>query len=112
MKKFISKISLLLLVLFVGISLVACNDNDAPDTTNKKVAYGDLSTEVVYASLGDLKLNEKALYDELRVNAYDYLLDEMIKKLVPTAEFSVENNREELVKIVKEQCYGTSDEEN
>ena len=111
MKKFISKISLLLLVLFVGISLVACDDENATDTTNKKVAYGDLSTEVVYASMGDLKISEKLLYDELRVNGYDYLLDEMIKKLVPTEEFSVTNNREELVKIVKEQCYGTSDEE-
>ena len=62
MKKFISKISLLLLVLFVGISLVACDDENTTDTTNKKVAYGDLSTEVVYASMGDLKISEKLLY--------------------------------------------------
>ena len=112
MKKFIGKISLLLLVLFVGISLIACDDKTTNENLNKKVAYGDLNSEVAYASMGELKLTEKTLYDELRVNGYDYLLDEMINKLVPTDGYSLEDQEtyDALVKIVKEQCYGTSDE--
>ena len=106
MKKFI----LLLLVLFVGISLTACDDKNK-DTTSKNVAYGDLSSEIEYASVGELKLSEKALYDELRVNAYDYLLDEMVKTLVkPASDWTVQNKEAELTKIVNENCYGTSDE--
>ena len=110
MKKFISKISLLLLVLFVGISLTACENETTIENFNKQVATGDLSSETQYASLGNLKLTEKALYNEMRVNGFEYLLDEMINKLVPTTDYSVANNREELEKIVQENCYGTSDE--
>ena len=110
MKKLISKLSILLLVLFVGLSLTACKEDGGADTYSKEVAYGDLSSET-YASLGTLSLSEKALYDELRTNAYDYLLDELIKKLVPTNEYSVEKNREELEKIVAKNCYGTNKED-
>ena len=73
MKNLINKVLLVLLVLFVGISLTACGEET--DTTNKNVPYGTLSSETVYASIGDIKLSEKALYDELRVNGFDYLFD-------------------------------------
>ena len=111
MKNLINKVLLVLLVLFVGISLTACDEET--DTTNKNVPYGTLSSETVYASIGDIKLSEKALYDELRVNGFDYLFDEIINTLVKPSDFglSVDNNREELIELVNKACYGTSDEE-
>lgn len=111
MKNLINKVLLVLLVLFVGISLTACDEEK--DTTNKNVPYGTLSSETVYASIGDIKLSEKALYDELRVNGFDYLFDEIINTLVKPSDFglSVDNNREELIELVNKACYGTSDEE-
>ena len=111
MKNLINKVLLVLLVLFVGISLTACGEET--DTTNKNVPYGTLSSETVYASIGDIKLSEKALYDELRVNGFDYLFDEIINTLVKPSDFglSVDNNREELIELVNKACYGTSDEE-
>ena len=111
MKNLINKVLLVLLVLFVGISLTACVEET--DTTNKNVPYGTLSSETVYASIGDIKLSEKALYDELRVNGFDYLFDEIINTLVKPSDFglSVDNNREELIELVNKACYGTSDEE-
>lgn len=111
MKNLINKVLLVLLVLFVGISLTACGEEK--DTTNKNVPYGTLSSETVYASIGDIKLSEKALYDELRVNGFDYLFDEIINTLVKPSDFglSVDNNREELIELVNKACYGTSDEE-
>ena len=110
MKNLINKVLLVLLVLFVGISLTACGEET--DTTNKNVPYGTLSSETVYASIGDIKLSEKALYDELRVNGFDYLFDEIINTLVKPSDFglSVDNNREELIELVNKACYGTSDE--
>ena len=112
MKKLINKALLLLLVLFVGISLTAC-DEETVDTTNKNVPYGALSSDKIYASVGDIKLSEKALYDELRVNGFDYLFEEIIDILVKPSDYNltVENNREELIEIVNEECFGTSDEE-
>ena len=111
MKNLINKVLLVLLVLFVGISLTACGEET--DTTNKNVPYGTLSSETVYASIGDIKLSEKALYDDLRVNGFDYLFDEIINTLVKPSDFglSVDNNREELIELVNKACYGTSDEE-
>lgn len=111
MKNLINKVLLVLLVLFVGISLTACGEET--DTTNKNVPYGTLSSETVYASIGDIKLSEKALYDELRVNGFDYLFDEIINTLVKPSDFglSIDNNREELIELVNKACYGTSDEE-
>lgn len=114
MKKFINKVLLLLLVLFVGISLTACDDKDNKnDTTNKNVPYGNLSSDTIYASVGDIKLSEKALYDELRVNGYDYLLDEMVKVLINPSQYDVTNEeiKAEIKDIINEQCYGTSDED-
>ena len=59
MRKLIIKLSILLLVLFVGVSLSACTDNSDSDSYNKKVAYGDLSSETPYATLGSLSISEK-----------------------------------------------------
>ena len=109
MRKLIIKLSILLLVLFVGVSLSACTDKSDSDSYNKKPVYGDLSSETNYATLGNLSISEKELYDELRSTSYDYLLDELIKLMVPTTEYSVEKNREDLEKIALQKCYGTNE---
>ena len=57
MKKLIIKLSILLLVLFVGVSLSACTDKSDSDSYNKKPAYGDLSSETNYATLGNLSIS-------------------------------------------------------
>ena len=108
MKNFISKLSILLLVLFVGISLGAC-DEGTTTNYNKEFATGKL-TETPYATLGNLTLTEKGLYKELRKNAYDYLLDEMLELLIPSTAYTADSEwNDELKELVDEQCYGTSD---
>ena len=111
MKNIINKLLVLLLVLFVGISLTAC-DKDGKDTTNKNVPVGTLSSDV-FAKVGNITLSEKQLYNEMRVNGYDYLIDELIKVLVNPGQYDL--NTDEVSNGVKElilqQCYGTSDEE-
>ena len=114
MKNIINKLLVLLLVLFVGISLTACDDKDT-DTTNKNVPYGTLSTNV-YAKNGDITITEKALYDQMRKNGYDYLVDELVRVIVNPDQYKVNNEipeeiKDEIKKIINEQCYGTSDEE-
>ena len=102
MKNLITKTLLLLLVLFVGISLTSCTE-EKTDTYNKNVSYGNLSDTTVYAKIGDsLTLSEKQLYNELRVNGYDYLFEEMIKTIVnpSTYNFTIEENEAELIKLI------------
>ena len=110
MKKIINKVLLLLLVAFVGISLVSCDDSKV-DTSNKLVPYGSL-TDKTYAEIGNIKLTEKALYDRIRTNGYDYLFDEMINIVVDETQsaVTVAGNEDEIDKIIDEKCYGTSDE--
>ena len=109
MRNFISKFALMLLVLFVGISLGACDDSKT-NNYNNKVAYGTLSDTTAYATLGNLTLSQKGLYDELRGNGYDYLIDEMLELLVPSTEYKAGTEWEdELKAIVDEKCYGTTD---
>lgn len=115
MKNLIIKSLLVLLVLFVGISLVSCQEEQTTDTYNKNVSYGELSDSTVYATLDELTLSEKALYNELRVNGYDYLFDEMIKTLVNPTTLNLnhedEDTQKALIKLINEDCYGTDDEE-
>ena len=115
MKNLVIKSLLVLLVLFVGISLVSCQEEQTTDTYNKNVSYGELSDSTVYATLDELTLSEKALYNELRVNGYDYLFDEMIKTLVNPTTLNLnhedEDTQKALIKLINEDCYGTDDEE-
>ena len=112
MKKLINKVLLLLLVAFVGISLTACDNNNV-DTTNKNVPYGPITNDV-YATVGTYELTTKALYDKFRANGYDYLFDEMIKKIVNKTQgnVTVEGNEEAINKIIDENCYGTAKKED
>lgn len=109
MKNLITKALLLLLVLFVGISLTACNE-ETTDTFNKNVSYGNISDNV-YAKIGDLTITEKQLYDELRVSGYDHLFDEFINVLIADekAKLNITTNRQELIDLINEDCYDTSD---
>lgn len=112
MKNFITKTLVILLVLFVSISLTACEEENT-NSYNKNTPYGTLSNDTIYASIGDIKLSEKALYDELRGNGYDYLFEEFINVLIKPTDYNltVENNREELIDIVNEKCFGTSEQD-
>ena len=109
MKNIINKLLVLLLVLFVGISLTAC-DEETKDTTNKNVPYGTLSNDL-YAKNGNITLSEKTLYDQMRKNGYDYFIDELVRTIVKPEQYNLDDVKEEIIKIINEQCYGTSDEE-
>ena len=119
MKKYLNKVTLTILVVLVvvgivlGVSLSGKNSNTV-DTSNKNVPYGSLSDEVIYASVGEIKLSEKALYNELRVNAYDYLFEEILKRIVTPEELNltVENSREKLEDLILESCFGTSEDKD
>ena len=114
MRKYLNKVTITVLAILVvvgivlGVSLKG-NDGDVEDNSNKNVPYGTLSDKVNYASVGDIKLTQKGLYDELRVNAYDYLFEEILKRIVPTDGISLEDQR--LKDLIDEACFGTSDED-
>ena len=112
MKSIINKLLVLLLVLFVSVSVTACDDSEK-DTTNKNVPYGTLSTDT-YAKVGNITLSQKELYNEMRVNGYDYLIDEFINILVNPSQYSLTNKdvNDGVEKLIKEQCFGTSDEDS
>lgn len=116
MRKLINKLFTLLMVAFVGISLVGCKDSSEETVeTNKNVPYGNLSDSVIYATAGkndQFKLGQKTLYNELRVNGYDYLFEEILRVLVTPEQFglNITDNYDELVELINEKCYGTSDE--
>ena len=112
MKSIINKLLVLLLVLFVSITVTACDDEDK-DTTNKNVPIGTLSDDT-YAKVGNITLSQKQLYNEMRVNGYDYLIDEFINVLVNPNQYSLTNEEVNagVEKLINEQCFGTSDEDN
>ena len=101
MQNLITKALLLLLVLFVGISLTACNE-EKTDTYNKNVSYGNISNNV-YVKVGELTITEKQLCD--------HLFDEIINILIADekAKLNITDNRQELIDLINEDCYGTSD---
>lgn len=119
MKKYLNKVTLSILAVLVVLGIVlgvtlGGKDDEVEDTSNKNVPYGNLSDSKEYASIGDIKLSEKALYDELRVNAYDYLFEEVLTRLVKPEDFNltVENSRDKLVDLVNEKCFGSSEQED
>lgn len=112
MKNFMNKFALLLLVVFVGFSLSACDTDETPNNYNTKVAYGSLLNDTTeYATLNGKTLTKKGLYDEMRVNAYDYLLDEMLNLLVEVPTYNEATHGEKVKEIINEKCYGTKDAE-
>lgn len=112
MKKYISKLLVLLLTLVVGLSLTACDDNDKVEY-NKNVPYGELS-DTTYATVGELKISEKELYNLMRVNGYNYLLDTFAKTLIKPSDYELDivKNLDELKDIINQECYGTDEIED
>lgn len=119
MKKYLNKFTLSILTILVVVGIVlgvtlSGNDDEVEDTSNKNVPYGTLSDEVIYASVGNIKLSEKGLYNELRVNAYDYLFEEILKRLITPEDYNLSitdgKTREKLEDLIDEKCYGSSDE--
>ena len=98
MKKYLSKILVLLLTLVVGLSLTACDDEKVE--YNKNVPYGEL-TDSAYATLGELKISEKELYKLMRVNGYNYLLDTFAKTLIKATDYELDitNPEDEIVAL-------------
>lgn len=109
MKKILIKITSLLLVLFVGISLTACGKSNSNYNTN--VPYGSLSNEATYATLNDIKLTQTGLYDQMRSNAYTYFKQELVNLIIKPSDYnlSTETNKDELIEIINEKCYGQKD---
>ena len=103
MKKLIA----LLLVLVVSLTLAACKKDNKYNTNTP---YGQLS-DATYASVGDVKLTEKQLYDQLRANGYTYLTDMIVEKLIGNANLKItdEETRDELIEKINTACYGTTE---
>ena len=109
MKNYIKKIVAFLLVLFVGISLVACDD-DKEVEYNSTVPYGSITTDV-YASLGESKLTNKQLYDDMRATGYTTFTNMLLEKLIPAQELKdlSEEKIDELKELINKQCFGTTE---
>ena len=110
MKKLISKLAVLLLVLVVGLTVTACKKDK---NLNTNVPFGTL-TDATYASVGDYKITEKELYNLMRSSGYQYLVDMIINELIPTTGLDITNEetKQELVDLINLDCFGTSEKEN
>ena len=91
MKNIINKVLVLLLVLFASFSLMSC-DTEEKDTTNKNVPFGTLSSET-YAKVGNITISQKELYNEMRINGYDYLLDEFVRVLTNPSQYDLNDEK-------------------
>ena len=109
MKNYIKKIVAFLLVLFVGISLVACDD-EKETVYNSTVPYGNITTDV-YAKLGESTLTNKALYDDMRATGYTTFTNMLLEKLIPAQELKdlSEEKIDELKELINNQCFGTTE---
>ena len=109
MKNHMKKIVAFLLVLFVGISLVACDD-DKKTNYNTNVPYQGVTT-ADYATFGDSKLTNKQLYDLMRANGYGTLTNMIVEKLITpdSLGLSIDKNKEDLIELMNEQCFGTTE---
>ena len=105
MKK-LNKILLPLLLICLFFALNACDKK----AYNTNVPYGSLG-DTTYASVGELKLSEKQLYERMRSNAYNSFMDSIIKTIVKPSDFnlSITTNHDELVELINEDCYGTKE---
>ncbi len=77
MKK-LRKVFLLAIALLFVVSLAACKNKTARNTS---VPLGSLSTDTVVAQSGDYKITNAIYYDQLRSSGYDTVLNNIKKKL-------------------------------
>lgn len=111
------KLLIMLMIVFVGISLTACKNDEAGTVEyNKNVPVGQLSATSVYATAanGKYTISELELYNEMRVNGYDYFFEEILNILVKPENLGLdvnnENVKKEVKKIIDKKCFGTDDE--
>lgn len=111
MKKYINKILLAVFTLLIGFTVSSCGSKKTE--YNDNVPVGSL-TDKVYAKLENITLTEKDLYNEMRSNGYSYLLNEISKILLPASKYdiNIDDNHDELIDIINEQCYGTKEIED
>lgn len=77
MKK-LRKVFLLAIALLFVVSLAACKNKTARNTS---VPLGSISTDTVVAQSGDYKITNGIYYDQLRSSGYDTVLNNIKKKL-------------------------------
>lgn len=116
MRKLASKLLIWLMIVFVGISLTGCGKSEETEVEyNKNVPTGSLKDSIEYATAGNgaYKLSQLTLYNELRVNGYDYFFEEILDVLVKPEDFGLNttDNYDELVKLIDKKCFGTDDKD-
>ena len=100
------KLLILFFVLFIGITLTSCDDKTKYNTN---VPTGNLG-DTVYASLGELSITEKELYNEMRSSAYSIFINEIANLLIPNNLSKTDSKTlEELKELINEDCYGTTE---
>lgn len=100
------KLLILFFVLFIGFALTSC---DSKTKYNTNVPTGDLG-DTVYATLGDLKITEKELYNEMRSSGYNIFVTELAELLIPNnLSITDAETVEELKELINNDCYGTTE---
>ena len=103
------KILVLIFALFVGLTLASC---DKKEKLNTNVPTGSLG-DTAYATLGDVTLTEKELYNQMRSTGYSIFVSEIAKTLIPYSQLDATNaeTQKELKALINTDCFGTDDEE-
>lgn len=106
------RLALLVLVVAGSLTLAACNGSD-------KTPYGSISDNDVYLTYGDLKVTEKELYDQLRMQGAATLAtmvdEEIFKTQITDAKADLAAGDESLIEYlddtVNTAIYGASDKD-
>ncbi len=107
------RFALLVLVVAGVLTLAAC-------TSGEKTPYGDIDDDNIYMTYGDLKITEKELYDQLRMQGAQILAtmidEELFKTYMDDAETKLAAGDETLIKYlddtVNAAIHGTSELED
>lgn len=97
------KLFLFLISFFAIFSLVACSSSSS---LNENIPLGGLSDNT-YASLGNSKITEKELYNQMRSKGFHYFTDLLVETLIDSSSFV--SHVDELKDLINEKCYGTTD---
>ncbi|BCR35457.1 hypothetical protein [Mariniplasma anaerobium] len=107
------RFALLVLVVASVLTLAACNGSE-------KTPYGSISSDDVYLTYGDLKVTEKELYDQLRMQGAATLAtmvdEEIFKTQITAAKADLIAGDETLIEYlddtVNSAIYGVTDKED
>jgi len=99
------KIFILITLLVLSLSLFSCKKDSEDLNTN--IPMGNLSS-TTYATLGDLSISEKEIYNLIRSSGYELFVEELSNALVAQKVSSSNVVEQDVLDAINEACYGTT----